>query len=645
LGPLDWLETRLGMKAVTATPAFLEALHARQVSPFPALGGTNLTNRRVDAAVVEVQNQAYGWLYRHTPAVHRVVDFIAWNVSQLGLKVYERVDDDDRRQVGDHAAARSLRRPNPHTHGRRFVFNFVGSFLIWDNAYALKFPRNGQRLLVGLSPSHVGIIGRSFYEIEGYRIYRADGSSFDVRPEDVIHWRGHNPDDPRRGDSKLETLRQEIATDTALRTAVTELMRNGLSQPGWIERPLEAPEWSDEAQERFEEDWAARSKANVRRTPVLEEGMVFKTGGVTPEDAQVLAARTWTNEQVASLYGLKDVPPVSEEARRQFYSDGLAPLCADLADCLTLQLLEDEYLETDLYFEFNLDEKLMGDDRLKALTSAAGAPILTRNEARARLNLPAKEDGDELITPLNVVVGGKPSPQAMPIQKPGGPSQEGDERSGEAEQPEAAGARSLNGHRKQLLIPRQVRQDARRDRWGAEYGEVVGGHFARQERVIKSRKARAKAATDDRWNDELAVDLRDVSQRHFAAEGLQAAFRMASEFDPARGANWLEEKAKGTARAINRVTQEQIGALGVASAFEAAREIRAPAAGMAYATDVAGFAVRAAIQQTPDADRREVEIAGGECPICAEFQGVHTYADVPAWPAYHPNCDCIADPR
>src|SRR5690606_12475527 len=35
----------------------------------------------------------------------------------------------------------------------------------------------------------------------------------------------------------------------------------------------------------------------------------------------------------------------------------------------------------------------------------------TRNEARARANLPAIDGGDELVTPLNVIVGGLASPR------------------------------------------------------------------------------------------------------------------------------------------------------------------------------------------------------------------------------------------
>lgn len=36
---------------------------------------------------------------------------------------------------------------------------------------------------------------------------------------------------------------------------------------------------------------------------------------------------------------------------------------------------------------------------------------MSLNEGRRKLNLPAKDDGDEVIVPLNVTQGGQPSPQ------------------------------------------------------------------------------------------------------------------------------------------------------------------------------------------------------------------------------------------
>ena len=50
-------------------------------------------------------------MYANQPAVRTVVDLIAENVSQLGLKLYERVSDTERRARLDHPAARDAALP------------------------------------------------------------------------------------------------------------------------------------------------------------------------------------------------------------------------------------------------------------------------------------------------------------------------------------------------------------------------------------------------------------------------------------------------------------------------------------------------------------------------------------------------------
>ena len=54
------------------------------------------------------------------------------------------------------------------------------------------------------------------------------------------------------------------------------------------------------------------------------------------------------------------------------------------------------------------------------LQQSVGGPYLTRNEARARLNMTAIDGGDELIVPLNVTANGdqNPIPAAPPTETP-----------------------------------------------------------------------------------------------------------------------------------------------------------------------------------------------------------------------------------
>ena len=62
---------------------------------------------------------------------------------------------------------------------------------------------------------------------------------------------------------------------------------------------------------------------------------------------------------------------------------------------------------------------------------------------------------------------------------------------------------------------------------------------------------------------------------------------------------------------------------------------------MAFATSVAGFATKVATEQAPGVPT--VTIYGGECEVCAPYQGSWPADQLEAWPAYHSHCECVAD--
>lgn len=622
MGLLNFFARR---KALSASPSIVEALADGLINPYPALGGTNL-NRQVAAAYQRGIDASYGWMYSTQPAVRSVIDYTATNFAQLGLKLYERVADNERERREDHPAAQLMAHPDASTPADGLIFRLVTDKLVYDNAYLLKLRRGNQRALLRLPPPNVTLSGSRFTGDVLYTVYRTDGTYFEVGAQDMLHWFGYSPDDPQMGRSKLETLRAELATDSAVQAALVELAKSGL-KGGYIKRPLEAPEWDQAAADRFAEQWRA---GKLKGDPILDEGMEWEQTGVSPKDAQVLSSREFTREEVAREFGMKHCPPENEEERRQFYADVLAPMCRSLAGQLCVSILEQEYGETDFYFEFDLNTKLQGDleQRFPQLTASVGGPWLTRNEARSRENLPPVDGGDELITPMNVTTGDnpKPAPNVMGPQDPNAPPQDGSYR----ELPKSS---------KASLVPRRARADARRDRWAKEYREVLTRHFERQQSILRSKKS-TKASTE-RSDRELAADLRDISQRHFKAEGDHAGFRLNTPFDPSRGENWLAVKALKAAEGINRTTQEHIDADGAEAAFALAKD-RVDGAGMGYATDIAAFAAKVALEQAPG--RRMVTIDGGECEVCAEFQGSWPADDVPGWPSYHPGCNCVADP-
>jgi HK97 family phage portal protein len=561
-------------KALSGTPEVLEGIRSGGVSPYPLLGGGS--RQRILDAYNTAHSAQYGWLYRHSPAVRQVVDVIVRNIGQLDLRLYEELSESEREPRPDHPAAMSLRYPSMNVPQDKLIRSLLKDFLINDDAYALLVPAGRQITVTWLPTERMEVGGESLFDAEWYVFTRRDGTRVRFETGNILHWYGENPQDPRIGLSKLETLRNVVAEDVALQQAMVELANAGLTESVYVTRPLEAPLWSNEARAGFEEDLNNRLRRRNKIPVVLEEGMGMHGFGVSPKDAQVYEIRKWSVTQVAAGFG---VPPGMlglgdsiEEDRSQFYADTLPPYCEEFAKMLNHRILVGVYNWTDGCFEFNLDEKHMGDDRIKALVSATGRPVMLTNEGRARLNLPPVDGGDELVTPKNVSVGELPSVDVMPIQDPNGPEQDGSYREDKAlvKAQEFEPVAQLHPGRKADL-DRQLRNIDRAQ-------AVIERHYQRLERAYKRRKAQPDW---ERWDREFAEDLNRYAADVVEKEGSIYAFKLGGVFDPDRVVEYVKAMAEGTASAINAKIRDEIRELGLDDALDRkAQHVESAGAGL-----------------------------------------------------------------
>jgi hypothetical protein len=297
--------------------------------------------------------------------------------------------------------------------------------------------------------------------------------------------------------------------------------------------------------------------------------------------------RVLTREEVATAYfipppmvGLLEHASFSniETQHRMLYQDTLGPWLTEIEQEIDLQLVPDLPDTNRVYVEFNLAEKLKGsfEEQAKSFQTAVGAPWMTRNEARARVNLPSVDGGDELITPLNVLEGGLASPT--------------DTAPDEAPPPKALGpARKVSTF---WLVK------ARADEHEEPLADLLKGFFGRQERAVKSRKsAGAKAWDQDRWDRELAADLNAAAGpvvESAAQSTLEQIDEDPSLYDPATTVNYLESLTAGVAHGINTTTAAQLDAAGedqdaIAQVFELAAKVRAAQIAMSLISNLSGF--------------------------------------------------------
>ena len=378
----------------------------------------------------------YSTMWRTQPSLRKVVDFLARNIAQVPAYLYRRISDTDRERISDHPLARTLINPHPSQSRYRFMEALVTELSVFDRGWAVEQDHDGDELWMRWVPASWSGWTYAADGTLAFRVWSWAGEQW-VAAEDVFELAGYNPSPPQRC-PPCETLRQVLAEEQAGTDYRADLWRNGARLAGTIERPLEAPEWSDTARERFRREWQGRwtqGSQEAGGTPVLEEGMKFNASTATAEQSQYVEARKLTLAEVASAY---QVPPPmvglldnanfanTREFRKMLYQDTLGPWFELLSEELERQVMPRWPDLTDCYIEFNVQAKLAGafEDQAEVLSRSVGAPWLTRNEARARQNLPRIEGGDELITPLNVIEGGQPSP-ATPILPSGAAAQPG----------------------------------------------------------------------------------------------------------------------------------------------------------------------------------------------------------------------------
>jgi len=203
---------------------------------------------------------------------------------------------------------------------------------------------------------------------------------------------------------------------------------------GVIERPKDAPLWTDAGRRTFDETWAAFQPGGERAgdAVILEDGMKY----VPPEfdaeatgykDGSVLSLSTVAQVYHIhpSIFGVPGAVGYSgvREIRRALIGDSLAWQIKRIEARLTCMLGPRVNDAENRYVEFNVEAKLRGsfEEQAVILRQSVGGPYLTVNEARAMFNRPALPDGDGLIRPLNVTVEGEShrSPEDDAAQRDG----------------------------------------------------------------------------------------------------------------------------------------------------------------------------------------------------------------------------------
>lgn len=337
-------------------------------------------------------------------AVYASVSVISEAVGSLPLKLYAR--GDTRTEATDHPLDTVLHRhPNDAQSPQEFWEWMVAAMLLHGNAYArIEHGHDGQVRSLWPLPAERVVIVRAGDRIAGYRYTTRDGDAIPLLPEDVFHLRHRAGADPLIGVSPIQAAKGVIELAQAEQEHGLANFSNGTKLSGVLKVPgvLKADQ-----REALKAAWQGQyaGAANAGKTPVLEGGTEFQQVSMSLEDAQWIAARRFSVEEVARVF---KVPPAligdmgntnysnSVQMNRWFVTHCLQRHMSAIEGGINRQLLSAAGRQS-YYAEFSAEGLLRGDSatRAKFYESGIAAGWMLPSEARRLENLPAVAGIDE----------------------------------------------------------------------------------------------------------------------------------------------------------------------------------------------------------------------------------------------------------
>ena len=553
----------------------------------------------------QVLNYSARQLYQTQANIRAVVDFLSNSIAQLPLEVYTRNAETDRNRDRTSAAALTLWRPNSDQTEYEFIRALAIEYFVFGAVYVWVLPDDspsGFQLRIVPTDWIIGTDFSNAYAPDSIRLCTKNGgTAVDVPRSEFIQFRTYSAGNPGGYLSPISALRQTLEEQIQAGKFRKQLWASSGRLNAQIIRPKDVQPFDDESRKRFidtfRSSWGAGgSKAGS--IPLMEDGMEIKPFQTSFKEQQWQESVTLSREDVAAAYGVNpsliwhtgtQTYASAKDNARALYSDCLGPVLQMLQQRINSFLLPRLGATPDTYVEFDLTEKLKGsfEERAQILQASVGGPWLTRDEARADNNLPPLPNGQgaEIITPLNVELGGQASPQdthmeESPALPPGRPSE--NSKSAEPE------------------IRIKARSTKEEDEKTAE---VLKKFFERQKKSVLP-KIGAKAASwwdKKRWDKELADDLEPELDEISDFHGESTAKLLGYGYNADRTRKYIRTLAEARAEIINESTYSKLkDAEEPGGAFDKRALVDAVVIGGTLALTCAPFGTRESVQQAQE---------------------------------------------
>lgn len=355
--------------------------------------------------------------------VFACVRVIGEGIAQVPLKlIREGKDGRTRLPAKDHPLYEVLAyRANPWQTSFEFREALGWHVVLTGNFFAFKNVAGGKiKELIPFEPGTVTVnrdqqTGRLTYDVA-----LASGEVRSFPPEAIWHVRGPSWN-TWMGLDAVTLARESIGLAMATEEQHARMHKNGVQASGVysVEGTL-SREQNDKLRDWIEANMGGLM--NVGRPIVLDRSAKWMNTSVTGVDSQHLETRKHQISEICRHFRVNPIMVYGDDKLATFAGSEqnflshvvhtLAPWYQRLEQSIDANLLTKKDREDGLYSQFVEEGLLRGDSKSTAefLTKLSTNGIMTRNEARAKLDLNPLDGLDEPLTPANMNIGADPAP-------------------------------------------------------------------------------------------------------------------------------------------------------------------------------------------------------------------------------------------
>lgn len=360
------------------------------------------------------------------------------SLGKLPLKLLKYNDKNGVKAARDHPLYRILKeRPNPYMTASTFWSTVEYNRNHFGNAYVLIDGAGKDTKLWILDDSKMEIwyddskiLGEN---ADIYYLYSSGSKFYKFGSEEIMHFKTSNTFDGVTGISVRQQLKTSIQGNLKSQELLNKMYENGFTAKAVVQY---TGSLNDENVKTFIsgiENYATGKLENegIKNIIPIPLGATLTPLNIKLADNQFIEVKQYSALQIASAFGIKPYQIgdytkssyASAEAQQlSFYVDTLLYILKQYEEEISYKLLSQYELDQGFHFKFNIAVILRADlkTQIETLSTAVGNFIYTPNEARALLDMEAKEGGDKLLG----------NGASIPVNLAGKQYQKGDDTSG-----------------------------------------------------------------------------------------------------------------------------------------------------------------------------------------------------------------------